>query len=596
MRAAKPTLAALSCIRTKTKKEILSLFLWLSLLAGGDSFLCYNEVMAIVTPQTDLILLQCPLEADQENQITFSNATAQYNYFYGLTKRIVSDSDFTYQRKDGMVRVPMGFDEAVTYNYCMYRNAAFSNKWFYAFIVDIQYYNDNVTMIRLETDVWQTWQFNLTFKPSFIVREHTNNDAVGANILDEGLNVGEYVNNGYSDFSFISNNQDYWVAVQVTDTIPKFVFPSNRVYNGIPQGCWTFLIDSSENFTTNFNNLIKRYDIAGKADAITAMYILPKSFCSKTQAVSQTIDESSTGAGDPVTIYYLPPSTTANTLGTYYWTRNTTINGYTPKNNKLFCYPYNYLMISNNDGNDTVYHWEDFSSSNANFTMRGVATQGCQIRITPSNYKNTDLTGGYAWSSTAKSLPILSWNSDYYLNWQAKNGVKSAYNATQSYATDYVAAGQAVAGGQEITPQNVLEGMGRTLASFGQIFSGVASEVSGGYSASITPDETRGVVMGDLSYSLGRNCFTGYKMSIKAQQARMIDDFFSMYGYRTDRVKTPNITGRRYWNFVKTNGCNVIGDVPQSDIEVIKAMFNSGITFWHDPTKYLDYSQTNTIV
>lgn len=553
--------------------------------------------MAIVTPQTDLILLQCPLEADQENQITFSNATAQYNYFYGLTKRIVSDSDFTYQRKDGMVRVPMGFDEAVTYNYCMYRNAAFSNKWFYAFIVDIQYYNDSVTMIRLETDVWQTWQFDLTFKPSFIVREHTNNDAVGANILDEGLNTGEYIVNSYSDFAFVSSITNYWVAVQLTDTVKGFHFPSNRVYNGIPQGCWTILLDSAEpNFTSNFNNLIKRYDGESKANAITAMYILPKSFISSSQASATSIDESSPGAGDAVDIWYLPSSSTANTLGTYYWTRNTTINGYTPKNNKLFCYPYNYLMISNNDGDDTVYHWEDFSSSNANFTMRGVATQGCQIRITPSNYKNTDLTGGYAWSSTAKSLPILSWNSDYYLNWQAKNGVKSAYNATQSYATDYVAAGQAVAGGQEITPQNVLEGMGRTLASFGQIFSGVASEVSGGYSASITPDETRGVVMGDLSYSLGRNCFTGYKMSIKAQQARMIDDFFSMYGYRTDRVKTPNITGRRYWNFVKTNGCNVIGDVPQSDIEVIKAMFNSGITFWHDPTKYLDYSQTNAIV
>ena len=85
-------------------------------------------------------------------------------------------------------------------------------------------------------------------------------------------------------------------------------------------------------------------------------------------------------------------------------------------------------------------------------------------------------------------------------------------------------------------------------------------------------------------------------MSIKAQQAQMIDDYFSMYGYRTDRLKLPNITGRTNWNFVKTQICNVIGNIPQADIEQVKQIMNSGITFWHNPATYLDYSQNNTIV
>ena len=128
----------------------------------------------------------------------------------------------------------------------------------------------------------------------------------------------------------------------------------------------------------------------------------------------------------------MPPSNSATTLGNYTWQRNTSINGYVPKNNKLFTSPYNYLMITNNGGMDITYRWEDFSSSNANFTVRAVPKQGCDIKLTPSNYKSTDLNGGYEWSVTAQKLPCISWNSDYYLNWQAVNGANIKVQTTLS--------------------------------------------------------------------------------------------------------------------------------------------------------------------
>ena len=556
----------------------------------------YNEIMAI-TPQTDIYLLKCPIEADNRNQINFANATAQYNYFSSLPKLVIDNC--TYQRHDDVMRLPYHIDDIIQYNYVMYRNEAYGNKWFYAFITNMEYSSDHMTFVYIKTDVFQTWQFDLTYMKSFVKREHTNNDAVGANILDEGLNTGEYIVNGFSEFYYQSNTQDYWIAVQLSDSVSGMPFPNNRTYNGIPQGCWTLLLDPAD--AQNVNRFIRRFDRDGKADAITAMYILPKRFAPQNTLIGQSITDPN---GDLVVdMWYLPNSTTATTLGAYWWDRNTTINGYTPKNNKLFCYPYNYLMISNNAGDDTVYHWEDFSSSQAHFTMRGVATQGCQIRITPSNYKNTDLDGGYVWSSTASTIPLLSWNSDYYLNWQAKNGFKSGYNSSSSYVSDYMSAGQDVSAataagnlGDVVTPENAMTGISKTLSTFGQMFSSIMSEVSGGYSASITPDETRGTVTGDLTYSLGKNSFVGYKMSIKAEVARMIDDYFSMYGYRTDRVKVPNVYGRKYWNYVHTVGANIEGNVPQADMDEIKGLFDRGITIWHDPAHYLDYTQNNTIV
>lgn len=60
------------------------------------------------------------------------------------------------------------------YNYVMYQNSNYSDKWFYAFIVNMRYENDSTTYITIATDVWQTWQFDLTFKPSFVEREMIN--------------------------------------------------------------------------------------------------------------------------------------------------------------------------------------------------------------------------------------------------------------------------------------------------------------------------------------------------------------------------------------------------------------------------------------
>ena len=93
--------------------------------------------MAAITPSTDLMLLKCPLEEDQQNQITFTNATAQYNYFANLPK--LSVDDFSYQRKDSTIRYSAHIDDIRGYNYCMYRNDNYSNKWFYAFITDMNY-------------------------------------------------------------------------------------------------------------------------------------------------------------------------------------------------------------------------------------------------------------------------------------------------------------------------------------------------------------------------------------------------------------------------------------------------------------------------
>ena len=90
--------------------------------------------------------------------------------------------------------------------------------------------------------------------------------------------------------------------------------------------------------------------------------------------------------------------------------------------------------------------------------------------------------------------------------------------------------------------------------------------------------------------------FGAYQYCIRAEYARKIDRVFSAIGYRTDTMKVPNITGRRNWNYVQTQAVAILGEIPQEDLQTIKDMFNNGVTFWHNPATFLDYSQNNDII
>ena len=90
-----------------------------------------------ITPSSDLKLLKCPIEIDNKNQLTFASKTAQYNYFNGLTK--LEAENYTYLRQNNVIRYNAHIDTLLEYNYVMYRNTNYSNKWFYAYITHMEY-------------------------------------------------------------------------------------------------------------------------------------------------------------------------------------------------------------------------------------------------------------------------------------------------------------------------------------------------------------------------------------------------------------------------------------------------------------------------
>ena len=538
-----------------------------------------------ITPQTNLKLLKCNLNLDNNNQINFSTATAQYNYFNSLTK--LEASNFTYQRKDNVIRYPAHIDSIIDYNYVMYQNSNYTNKWFYAYIVKMEYVNDNMTYIYIKTDSFQTWQFDLTYMRSFVEREHVNSDTIGLHTLDEPVGTGEYINNGFGTFN--TQGTATSIIIGVSKLLTGMTYWNNRFYNGVYSGLYLYTFTTHDNVSMGeyISRFIKCYDQAGYGGDIVQLYTVPSDFVNVPSGDWITQNDVPISEGQTTTLYYgLVKANSAYSSTPVQIDINTTLDGYTPKNNKLFTAPFNYLYLSNNVGADVVYHYEDFTSNTPKFLVEGTISLGGSTRVYPINYKRQSddptLTAprcSYQYGITAGKLPVCSWNSDSYTNWITQNSV----NVATGYISGLTATASGIVTGN---PIGIMGGIGQVANSLGSM-----------YSASMIPNNVGGNTSGsDISFSTRNLNVTYSKMSVRSEVAKVIDDFFSIYGYHVNLLKVPNITGRRNWNYVKTINANIEAYIPQEDLDEIKKMFDNGITIWHNTSTFLDYSQNNDII
>ena len=537
--------------------------------------------MSAITPQTELRLIKCPIESDNNNQITFSNETAQNTYFRSLPHEEVDN--FTYQRKDGVIRYPAHIDSILEYNYVMYKNEAYSDKWFYAFITGMEYVNDNMTYITIKTDVYQTWQFQMVWKKSFIEREHVDDDTIGKHTLPERLETGDYVTDEV--ITLFSGNSTY-ICISCSDVPDALGKRTTLYYNGVFSGTETFLFRDYQAAA----NFIKSMDKDSKdlSTAIVSIYLAPTNLFSGLTLSWQVVTINNT------TFEYsrIPVSSASNVLQTSTnITPASTINGYTPKNNKLKVFPYSYFYVSNNVGSDIPFKYEEFSSNTASFKTVGSLTPGCSIRCIPLNYKKLTESGStmksYNSGITVAKYPVCSWSNDTYINWLTTNSVNLGFKAVGG-VVGTVAGAALIASGA-----GVVAGAGMIASGVGMI----ADSVREVYNHSLTPDQAQGNSnSGDVTYSSSKLEVVAYRMVVRQEVAKVIDDYFTMYGYKVNSLKIPNLTSRTNWNYIKTIGANIEGDIPENDMNEIKSLFNKGITLWHNTSTYLDYSQNNAIV
>lgn len=534
---------------------------------------------------TKLYLLNVPLEADYKHTIFFESPEIQERYFKGraIGTKYKYD-DFSYQRKDNKIRIPAEFDliNGKT-NYVMYQNTAYNDKWFYAFIIDIQYVSDGITDVYIKTDVMQSWYFDYNLKSCFVEREHTKDDTAGANTVPEGLETGEYIcNNVIHDRGMSSTCYIVASAVELSTGADSGL----KIYNGVVNGWYYYYFSSPETIENVLDNIAE----LRTNDAIQAIFIMPSNLVFK-------------GDNNKVIENHVPKY--------YYWTelgdgqgendfiyKPDKVNGYLPHNNKLLTYPYSYLLMDNNSGATATYHYELFedgrTTDNAiDFKIVGAITPSGSIRLIPLYYNGVNENDHYG--LTGGKFPVCGWQSDYYTNWLTQNALNLEVqtesiklSSAQSVIGGLGGAVGSAATGNVGGAVNGLVGAGFATANYLNQIKGMTAQKQ--MHAFQSPTVKGGINSGDVNYIDGKIRFSAYQMSIKAEYARIIDNYFAIYGYQTNRVKIPNSDHRhRYW-YTKTIGCEIDGAIPNTDIQLIKACYDNGITFWRDPDEIGHYT------
>jgi len=546
--------------------------------------------MINITPQGDIYLCKTPLENDYKNQLTFTNATQQMTYFNSKVFKTLDN--YTYIKKDNYIKVGFPIDEIIGCNYLFYRNEGFTTKYYFCFITNMEYVNENCTGITFETDVFQTYQFDIVYNPSFVEREHVNNDTVGLHTIPEGLETGDYVCDkktkkaGYGKdnmcfilattvFPYITNtgtSQDpYW------ELSGGYATPCN-VYNSNLSGLEYFWYTNTTNGIQKLQNTIQAFANSGRSDAIYMLFTCPDKCFEK---VLENQNEGYWGSVKQKQGSYDDMWEDANTDAIY---RATSLNGYTPRNKKLLTYPYCYILMNNGNGGNAIYQYELFRNTDANgylyFKIEHAICPGASIFLKPYKYKNNDNSYNQMDGLPLGKFPMCSWNSDAYVNWLTQNSANIKIGLIQD----------AVGIGGSIASQNVGGAVSGGLGLIGDVMKIMNKRDT------MSPQAQGNLNSGDINYSMQETTFTCYQMSIKQEFAQIIDKYFDMFGYKVNTIKAPNITGRTNWNYVKTIECNFEGDIPQQFLQIIKRIFNNGITLWHNPTTMFDYTQSNTIV
>lgn len=504
--------------------------------------------MQIVPNSTIHILHGCPLDNTYRDTIHFTDASSQASYFAGLTKYTLNN--YTYVRKENVLRVELRNDNLYDCNYLMFKNTAYGNKWFYAFITNTEYVNNETTAITYEIDVMQTWKFDYTIHPSFVEREHVVLDTVGSNLVPENFETGEYI---ADDFDGTGKMSGFSIVVAAT-------FDSN--YDDVAGGMYSNIYSGvTYNIFGNYSDANSFIDGAvsrNKAEGIVSVFMMPSSFVSN--------------VGETIKMFDIEKSKKLDNF-----------EGYIPKNKKLFTYPYNFLYVTNLNGNSAEYRYEYFSTDTCKFGLAGDMSCNPQVVLYPQNYKG--VVANYNEKMILDGFPQCTYNTDSFKAWLAQSGASSLV-------------GIAGAGGRAA---GVMIAADAAAASMAAPLAGVAAGIAianilvGAYQHSTMPPQAHNSQGNTAMTALRIKDFAFMHMHIKREFAEIIDNYWSMYGYPSHQIKVPNISTRPHWNYVKTVGACITGSIPVDDLARIKECFNNGITFWKNGNEVGSYHLDNSI-
>ena len=527
-----------------------------------------------------------PLDNTYTNTLHFENQEAQLAYFgcRNLDDPTAPTADTimklqytnqTYTRNERQyIRIESDPNMLYDCNYMAYQNRDFGEHWFFAFILSVEYINDYVAEVEFELDVMQSFMWNYALRECFVEREHClkTEDIPGLNMTaetvpDVPMHYSRVNRTGYFDkFSYVLMTT---YNLDDSGTPQSKTVPYTRVLNGMVFSGDYFAVSGNTPADSALGMAVVYYNIEsqGALDGIMGCFVFPTSFL-------------------PPDRHWHNDVTSKQVL----LSRPLDVSGYTPKNKKLLSYPFTYLIVDSGTERKT-YKYEYFEQpSGIVFELYGYINGSPMIKAMPqnygTNYLDVDITVNretdIMQACVMTGFPIMGTPQSSFDNWFWQNSPNIAWNL--------------------VSPLLLQSDVAKKDSG---VISGATSGVANIITALNTP-ATSTLSTGNLADVASGNLDFYFKtVQPTSEGAKIIDTFFSMYGYATNRVKIPNIvnysTCRPNWNYIKATNCNFHWfnrpkgtSVPQKYMRKIISIFGKGITFWKNPNNVGNYIDDNT--
>ncbi len=542
-------------------------------------------------PNTTLYVGVAPWNSDLKNVQSYASRAEQISTIQGLLSHKYEHINIIRRDSDLILK---GVNEDLTQcNYLMYQNADISNKWYFAFIDSVQYNSLNSVIISHTIDVWQTYQFDITYYKNLILRSHVakNTDTVGRWLAPEPINVAPEFERKHNVFNDLS-----WT--------PQYVLHSTSVFNNTTKkyeykGNGTGATLSAEygifvNNDDDVQTVVKNYGKLSAAEALKSNDDDEYSNWISDLLTGQTIDKavkliSTTSISqlqdhrdELIGLYAIPSwvhdgsnkyATNAITSKSVSVTlpTSTLACGYAPRNKKMLSSLCKAYLFYNENGFKLPLKPELFTSGSPSFTVKSteLSTNGFILQI-----------GSYA-DYTAKTNKI-SYRCENRLGYDANTGLDKVLNTLTSAVGVVNAVGsvasQAFVGNVGGAVQGAVGAVQQSINMIDALGQRGVSTGASGDIMSIT--EKRAMpVFADVSPT--------------EAQCRYIDDYLDVYGYAINEIGkiSTYMKNRSNWNYIQVANCNIKVSAPNDDVNKLKQMFESGVTIWHK--NFGDYDQTN---
>lgn len=531
-------------------------------------------------------------------QVLSYNETNMIGLLTDTNNTVYYANDYSFIRDRGSIKVNASYSTCIQANYMAFQNVDWNGKWFFAFIDKINYLSDNATEIYYTIDEFATWFDYWDPKSCFVVRQHATSDSIGANTVPEKLEHGEYVVNGtnyygesiFSSYAYLVVLSNPLEAIQVED---HYINMGGTIMNGYVYYCAT---PSDVDYVTY-------QAVSHQPEQIDILY---------TYMIPSILIPNNAIQGNR---HLMLSWNTPYNLEKKVLSRPTTIDGYTPINKKLLCYPYQYCIMNNLSGSSNILYFEDSGKLSGVSGLEngaiyvqyyGVPSIGASVIAIPKYYKNNVLS--MLDSVILGKYPTLGWSEDAYTNWLSQNAVNNTLNWVKT-GIQIVGGVALTAGGVALTATGAGAGVGT-----GMVMSGIGMTASGGvnafdtateyYKHELEPDSYKGNInAGDILTSIGAMGFQYLGMCIKREWAEKIDSFFTRYGYAQNSVQYPNMTHRENYNYIQIAKDENIGYpnnhnnicLPASSMMLINNIFRQGVTVWNNHSNFGNYSVSNNI-